>query len=106
MICVTTPRFSIMVNGTPIVFFKSQRGLRQGGPMSPLLFALCMDYLDRVLRFVGEQDGFKYHIRCKNMKLTHLCFANDFLLLCNGYFRSIYTVCLVNILSSYGPICM
>lgn len=64
MNCVTTPRFSIMVNGTPTGFFASQRGLRQGDPMSPLLFALCMDYLDRVLRFVGEQEGFKYHTRC------------------------------------------
>lgn len=31
-------------------------------------------------------------MKCKSIKLTHLYFVDDFLLLCNGYFRSIYTL--------------
>lgn len=92
MTCISTPKFSIMMNGSPMGFFGSQRGLRQGDPMSPLLFALGMDYLDRVLQYVGEQEGFKFHVRCKEMQLSHLCFADDLILFCNGDFRSIYTM--------------
>lgn len=51
-----------------------------------------MDYLDRVLNFVGEQEGFKFHVRCKELQLSHLCFADDLVLFCNGDFRSIYTL--------------
>ncbi|XP_048493658.1 uncharacterized protein LOC125494129 [Beta vulgaris subsp. vulgaris] len=93
MTCITTPKFSIMVNESPSGFFWcSERSETGGDPMSPLLFSLGMDYLDRVLSFVGEQVEFIFHVKCKNIKLSHLCFADDLLLLCNGDFRSIYTL--------------
>jgi hypothetical protein len=39
----------MMVNGEDITYFKPSKGLRQGDPISPLLFNLVGDVLSRML---------------------------------------------------------
>ncbi|XP_030442342.2 uncharacterized protein LOC115664561 [Syzygium oleosum] len=84
MECVTSPKFSISINGELHGFFSSDRGIRQGDPMSPYLFTLVMEVLSGILNTCAWCPGFKYFWRCKPVGLTHLFFADDVLLFVEG----------------------
>ncbi|GAB2272053.1 hypothetical protein Dimus_038968 [Dionaea muscipula] len=80
MECVTTASFSVVVNGELTESFRSSRGLRQGDPLSPYLFVLCMEVLSEMLCRVAEDRSFEFHWRCRKVGLTHLCFADDLMI--------------------------
>ena len=84
--CISTVRFSIMVNGSPSGFFGSSRGIRQGDPLSPLLFLLIMEVLSRMLRRMeaGLIRGFKVGNLVENdLSVSHLLFADDTIVFCD-----------------------
>lgn len=89
MVCVTSPKFSLMVNGSMYGHFSSKRGLRQGDPLSPLLFVVCMKYLSRIIKKISMRPDFSFHPKCAPMQLTHLCFADDLILCSKGKFQSV-----------------
>jgi hypothetical protein len=53
--CISSVRFSILVNGTPKGFFKSSCGICQGDPFSLLLFMLVIEALSRMVNAIIEQ---------------------------------------------------
>ncbi|KAL2905400.1 LINE-1 retrotransposable element ORF2 protein [Bienertia sinuspersici] len=89
MVCISTPSFSLVLNGSSYGHFKSSRGLRQGDPLSPLLFVLGMEYLSRIMKRLNEDPDFKLHPRCKGIQLTHMCFADDLIMCCKGEKKSV-----------------
>jgi hypothetical protein len=91
--CITSPRFSVAVNGTLVGFFEGKRGFRQGDPLSPYLFVLTMEVLSCLLAECARaQGGFGYHHRCSKIGLTHLCFADDLLIFSEASVRSVVTI--------------
>ena len=55
MSCVSSSTASILVNGGALDSFLSSRGIRQGDPLSPYLFLLCVNVLSLSLQ-KAEQE--------------------------------------------------
>ena len=48
--CYSIASFFVLVNGSPLGFFQSSRGLRQGDLLFPYLFVMIMEALSCLLR--------------------------------------------------------
>ncbi|WMV31736.1 hypothetical protein MTR67_025121 [Solanum verrucosum] len=86
--CTTTVKFSILINGAPSGFFSSERGLRQGDPLSPFLFILAMEGLNDMLRTAqtrGWIRGFNANMNNKQgLAISHLQYVDDTLIFCDA----------------------
>ncbi|XP_026450339.1 uncharacterized protein LOC113350414 [Papaver somniferum] len=92
-------RISFMVNGGPCGFFSVGRGLRQGYPLSPILFVLMEDVLSRnISKLVGMGRILPMVIR-KGVHPTHLFFADDVFIFCNCAKKSLKN--LLSLLDDY-----
>lgn len=87
--CICGVHYSIVLNGERVGYIAGRKGLRQGDPLSPLLFVLVMDYLGRSLNYATLDPSFRFHPQCKKLKLCHLSFADDLLIFCKGNEASI-----------------
>jgi hypothetical protein len=81
---VTTANISVLVNGEIPPFFRSGRGLRQGYPLSPLLFILVMEGLSLLLKKSQSEGKITWIKVSRIVKILHLMFINDVLILTNG----------------------
>ncbi|CAE6176705.1 unnamed protein product [Arabidopsis arenosa] len=81
MQCVTGPSMSLLWNGERTESFKPLRGLRQGDPLSPYLFVLCMERLCHLIEnAVADKRWKPISLSQRGPKLSHMCFADDLIL--------------------------
>ncbi|VFQ96624.1 unnamed protein product [Cuscuta campestris] len=90
--CVTTPSYSLVVNGEPHGYFKGTNGLRQGDPISPLLFVLVMEYLTSLFSYSTKISKFRYHPMCASLKVVNLIFADDLIVGCKADVKSVKVI--------------
>ncbi|XP_059436754.1 uncharacterized protein LOC132169808 [Corylus avellana] len=91
--CITSPKFSVCINGTLVGYFEGKKELRQGDPISPYLFVLAVEVFSRIMAdHTSGNGGFKFHPKCVRMQLTHLCFADDLLIFSEASLSSIRVI--------------
>lgn len=81
MECVSSPTMRILRNGKKTDSFTPTRGIRQGDPLSPYLFVLCMERLNQVIEeaVIGGRWKPIYASRGGPL-LSNLFFADDIML--------------------------
>lgn len=82
--CFPQCQFSILINDSTSAFFRPGRGLRQGCPLSPLLFLVVAEGLSRALMYAKRSGSFRGIKIGGSLYLSHLLFVDDLILFCDG----------------------
>ena len=86
--CISTVKFSVLINGAPCGFFENYRGLQQGDPLSSLLFVVVMEAVSKMMdKVVMEGRLFGFSVGTStgdHLQVTHLLFADDTLVMCDA----------------------
>ena len=85
--CVSSANFAVLVNGSPSSFFSASRRIRQGCPLSPLLFILVIEGISLLIEDAKRNGKIKGIKISHQFSLTHLLFVDDVILFGLGSFE-------------------
>ncbi|XP_071729330.1 secreted RxLR effector protein 78-like [Rutidosis leptorrhynchoides] len=78
LMCLSSARTSILINGSPTKEFPLKRGLRQGDPLSPFLFLIIMEGLHLLLKEKVDARSIKgARVGNEDTLISHLFYADD-----------------------------
>lgn len=84
MACVSDTHFSVLVNGNSEGYFKGTRGLRQGCPLSPFLFAIVMEFFFIMMTNSPFSELIPTPFVKTQVAISHLMFADDLFVFCKA----------------------
>jgi len=90
MSCMTSVSFVILINGAASPFFHVEQGLRQGCPLSPLLFLLLAEGLSRFLIKDKADEDFRDINISPGLSITHLLFVDNILIFYDGSCKGLH----------------
>ncbi|KAL4375888.1 hypothetical protein GQ457_02G032260 [Hibiscus cannabinus] len=93
--CISSASISVLVNGSPTERFRIVRGLRQGCSLSPLLFNIIGESLNKMLIKATEKglfSGFLLGQGQNSMNVTHLQFADDLMIFCEASLEQVKSI--------------
>ena len=91
----------VLLNGTPGKQFQCKRGVRQGDPLSPLLFVLAADFLQCIINKAYVQGLFSLPIEADpSNKFPIIQYADDTIMIMKASQREIF--CLKGLLQSFS----
>lgn len=99
--CIYSASMSINWNGARSEAFNMSRGLRQGDPISPYLFVLCLERLGhRIKDAINFGDWLPYNFGVGDSpKIFHMCFADGLILVAEASMNQVD--CINSILHSF-----
>jgi hypothetical protein len=71
----------VLLNGVPDKYFKCKRGVRQGDPLSPLLFVLAAELLQILINRASAMNLLKAPIQQPTEDFPIVQYADDTLLI-------------------------
>lgn len=81
MACISSSSVSILWNGVASPAFHPSRGIRQGDPLSPFLFILCLNHLSLSLdQAIHTKQLSPIRVGWWPIDFNHILFANDIFL--------------------------
>nr|KYP57513.1 Retrovirus-related Pol polyprotein LINE-1 [Cajanus cajan] len=104
-VSISSPKLRMLWNGEALEEFVPSRGIRQGDPISPYLFVLCMERLFHLITTTVDSQQWKpIRLSRDGPLLSHLAFADDLILFAEATLDQVEVIqsCLNHFCASSG----
>ena len=88
---LSTASSRIIMNGGVTEFFTHRKGLRQGDPLSPMLFNLVVDVLQKMIQVVNASHNIRLSSKLRQSVIIHQ-YADDTVLIANNSTTTLFSL--------------